>query len=75
MKKIILILLFVSSLWSIDKLYFIPAEKKEFETDLLTLLENAKSSIKIAMYNFEHKKLARILKKKSRNGVDVTVFY
>ena len=75
MKNIVLILFLVSSLFSLDKLYFIPDEKKEFQTDLFTLLENAKSSIKIAMYNFEHEKIARILKKKSRNGVDVTVFY
>jgi phosphatidylserine/phosphatidylglycerophosphate/cardiolipin synthase-like enzyme len=75
MKQLVLIVFLVSSLFSIDKLYFIPDEKKEFQTDLFSLLENAKSSIKIAMYNFEHKKLARILKKKSRNGVDVTVFY
>lgn len=75
MKKLFLLVLFVSSLFSIDKVYFIPDEKKEFQADLFTLLENAKSSIKIAMYNFEHKKIAKILKKKSRNGVDVTVFY
>jgi phosphatidylserine/phosphatidylglycerophosphate/cardiolipin synthase-like enzyme len=75
MRKLFLILLFVTSLLSVDKLYFIPDEKKEFQEDLFSLLENAKSSIKIAMYNFEHKKLARVLKKKSRNGIDVTVFY
>lgn len=75
MKQVFLILILVSSLFSIDKLYFLPDDRKEFNTDLYDLLENAKSSIKIAMYNFEHEKLARILKKKARNGLNVIVFY
>jgi len=74
-KKLLLVLIFVSSLFSIDTLYFMPQDGKQYQKDLISLLENAKSSIKISMYNFEHKKLARILKKKARNGVDVVVFY
>lgn len=75
MKKLLLVLIFVSSLFSIDTLYFMPKDGKQYQKDLISLLENAKSSIKISMYNFEYKKLARILKKKARNGVDVVVFY
>lgn len=75
MKKLFLIFLLVGSLFGIDRAYFLPSDGKEFSDDLIEQLENAKESIKIAIYNFEHKKIARILKKKARDGVRVIVLY
>ena len=75
MKKLFFVLLLTLSLFSFDELYFMPHDGKKFQDDLIEQLENAKESIKIAMYNFEHKKIARILKKKARDGVRVIVLY
>jgi phosphatidylserine/phosphatidylglycerophosphate/cardiolipin synthase-like enzyme len=48
---------------------------KKAKNDIEKLIKNSKSSIDIAMYNFGHKKLAKLLDKAQKRGVLVKVFY
>lgn len=75
MRKLFIIIFLTLSIFASDKLYFMPEDGKNFKKDLIEHLENAKTSIKVAMYNFEDKKIARVLKKKARSGLHVVVFY
>jgi len=75
MRKLVIVILLTFISFASDKLYFMPEDGKAFKSDLIEHLENAKSSIKVAMYNFEDKKLARVLQKKARSGLHVIVYY
>ncbi|WP_373000715.1 phospholipase D-like domain-containing protein [Sulfurimonas sp.] len=73
--KLFLILLISISLYAQSSLYFFPQDAKEAKNDIKELIENSKSSIDIAMYNFGDKKFAKLLDKAQERGVAVKVFY
>jgi phosphatidylserine/phosphatidylglycerophosphate/cardiolipin synthase-like enzyme len=73
--KLFLILLLSLSLYAQNSLYFFPQDAKKAKNDIEKLIKNSKSSIDIAMYNFGHKKLAKLLDKAQKRGVLVKVFY
>jgi phosphatidylserine/phosphatidylglycerophosphate/cardiolipin synthase-like enzyme len=68
-------ILLISSLWSVDKLYFMPKDGKDARKDIITLIKNTKSSIDIAMYNFKDRKIAKALDGAANNGVKIKLFY
>lgn len=68
-------ILLISSLWSLDKLYFMPNDGKSAKAEIISQIENAKESIDIAMYNFKDKKIGKALKKAVSNGVAIKIFY
>ena len=67
MKKI-LILLFITLLFS-SEIFFLPKNGKIAEHRLCYLFSHAKKEIKISMYTFTNKKLARALKIAAKNGI------
>ena len=58
-----------------SKVYFMPNDGKQALGDIINAIKNAKENIKIAMYSFRHKKIAKALKQASQNGVKVYVVF
>ena len=73
--KLFLILLISINIYASEKLYFLPQDAKKAQKHIERLIKNSKSSIDIAMYNFGHKKFAKLLNKAHKRGVNVKVFY
>ncbi|NOR57668.1 MAG: DUF1669 domain-containing protein, partial [Sulfurimonas sp.] len=73
--KLFLIILLSISLYAQNSLYFFPQDAKKAKGDIEKLINNSKSSIDIAMYNFGDKKLAKLLDKAQKRGVEVKIFY
>ena len=71
MKKI-LILLFITLLFS-SEIFFLPKNGKIAEHRLCYLFSHAKKEIKISMYTFTNKKLARALKIAAKNGIKIYI--
>ncbi len=74
-RKLLLIAILSIYSFGLDEIYFLPKEANKAKEDIATILENANSSVDIAMYNFTYKKFAKILKKISKKDVDVTIIY
>jgi phosphatidylserine/phosphatidylglycerophosphate/cardiolipin synthase-like enzyme len=73
--KLFLILILSINIYAQNTLYFFPADAKAAKQKIQSLIKNSKESIDIAMYNFEHKKFAKLLDKAQTRGVKVTLFY
>jgi len=71
LKKIIF-LLFASLLFA-SEVYFMPHDGKRAENRLYYLFTHAKKEIKITMYTFTNRKLARALKIAAKKGVKITI--
>jgi len=71
MKK--LIILFLISLSFSQGVYFLPNEGNKAERRLYNLFTHAKHSIKIVMYAFTNKRLAKALKIASTHNVDIEI--
>ncbi|WP_419677455.1 phospholipase D-like domain-containing protein [Aliarcobacter lanthieri] len=74
MKKLILILLFSLNVFA-NEVFLLPDESKIAQEKIKSLINEAKSSIFIAMYNFSYKKIAKDLLEASKNGTDITVLF
>ena len=72
MKKILLILLLVFVSYS-KEVYFMPKDGKKAENRLFYLFTHAKKEIKIIIYTFTNKKLAKALKIAAKKGVKITI--
>jgi len=72
LKKILSILLLILISYS-KEVYFIPKEGKKAENRLFYLFTHAKKDIKIAIYTFTNKKLAKALKIAAKKGVKITI--
>jgi len=70
LKKLIL---FFAAILFANEVYFMPHDGKDAEKRLFTLFSHAKKKIKITMYTFTNKKLARALKIASKHGVKITI--
>jgi len=76
MKNIFLILiLLVSFIYGRDDIYFLPNDSEKFEKSLEKLIKKANSSIDIAVYNFEYKKIAKQLKKAAKDGIEINILF
>jgi phosphatidylserine/phosphatidylglycerophosphate/cardiolipin synthase-like enzyme len=75
MKSLLLFFISVTILFSFDKLYFLPKDKKEVKANIIKLLQNSKNSVDIAMYNFTYNKFLKALKKANKNGSKITLIY
>ncbi len=73
--KIFLILIITINIYALDKLYFFPKDAKEARRSIEKLIKNSKESIDIAIYNFGDKKLAKLLDKAKKRGLDIDIFY
>jgi phosphatidylserine/phosphatidylglycerophosphate/cardiolipin synthase-like enzyme len=54
-----------------NQTYFLPQQSNEAKDKILSLIENSKTSIKISMYNFSYKKIAKELVLASKKGVKI----
>jgi len=72
LKKILLILLLVFVSYS-KEVYFMPKDGKKAENRLFYLFTHAKKEIKIIIYTFTNKKLAKALKIAAKKGVKITI--
>lgn len=77
MKKLLLtIVLSIQILFAqTHNVYFMPKQSDEVKNTIVSLIENAKSSIDIAMYNMSYKKFNKALKKAKKAGVNVRIIY
>ena len=75
MFKIIFIAIFLfSTLYSKEnQTYFLPKQADEAKDKIIELIDSSKKSIKISMYNFSYKKLAKQLVNAKKNGVKVEI--
>ncbi|MFZ9659884.1 MAG: phospholipase D-like domain-containing protein [Arcobacteraceae bacterium] len=74
-KIFILLILLISNLSAIDKVFFLPIENKLVTKEIESQIKNAKNNIDIAMYNFSYKKFSKLLEDASARGVKVKIYY
>ena len=75
MIKILLVFLLVFSFsFASSEIYFLPKEAKKSRDKIISLIENSKSSIDLAMYNLSYKKLINSLINASKRGVNVKIY-
>ncbi len=72
-KKFLLLCFFSFSLFAYDTIYFLPDQAKEAKKQMISLLEEARESIDVAVYSIDEKDFTKALKKASKNGAKVTV--
>jgi len=58
-----------------NMLYLLPEQNKEALSILLKSIDHSKKSIKITIYNFTHKKIAKRLKAAAKRGVHVEIIF
>ena len=72
----LLLLIFINlSSFALDEIYFLPKDSSNAKKSIEKLIESSNSTIDIAVYNFEYKKIAKLLKKASTNGVVVNIIF
>lgn len=78
MKKLIpliciFLLLNISLFAKTNELFLLPKDSSLLEERITKLIKKSDTNIKIAMYNFSYKKIAKALKKAVKRGVEITV--
>jgi len=73
--KLFLILLLSINIYAQNRLYFFPKDANKAKNHIEKLIKNSKTSIDIAMYNFKHKKFAKLLNIAHKRGVNIKIFY
>ncbi len=77
-KPLLLILLLTSwvsrPLWGAE-LYLLPQDNRKALSAIVKSIDHSKKSIKIMMYNFTHKKIAKRLKAAAKRGVKVEIIF
>ena len=74
--KILLIIFISANLFASDtKMYMLPKQAKPALKQVLKELGKAKKSVKITIYNFTHKKIAKRLKYIAKKGIKVKIIY
>ena len=66
---------FIYALEFKNRVYFLPNDSKKLYLDIEYLISNSKYSIDIDMYNFSYKPLAKLLKKSSKKGLDISIIF
>ena len=79
MKRFFLILMclltFTTATLNASELYLLPEDSKKALSTLLKSIDHSKKSIKIMIYNFTHKKIAKRLKVAAKRGVKVEIIF
>ena len=74
-KSLIISLILFANVFASENVYFLPKQTNEAKAEILSLINNAKSNIDIAMYNFKYRKFAKALGNAAKRGVDVKLYY
>ncbi len=57
------------------ELFLLPGQSEEALSALIKSIDHSKNSVKITIYNFTHKKIAKRLKAAARRGVKVEIIF
>lgn len=71
---LVILFLLTVTLNAKDTLFILPKQANEAQKEIETLINNASSSIDVAMYNFSLKSFSKALIKAKQKGVKVRVF-
>lgn len=75
MKKIIISLVFCFILAEAHSLYFMPQDAKSAVSALIQEIKSAKSEVKIAIYNFTNKEIAKAVRDSAKKGVRFHIIF
>ena len=76
MRRLLLLFIFLSvSLFGSDKVFILPKDSDKAYEYLEKKIKKSSSTIDIAVYNFEYKKIAKLLKKVAKDGVNVNILF
>lgn len=75
LRALLLAFLLLSHLIASDQFFILPEDKKEAQHALMELLDSARSDIKVAMFSFTYRDLAKKLRKAAERGVKVTIIF
>lgn len=73
MKKLVF-LLFINILWA-DSIYFMPYDAKNAVNALIDEIRNAKSEVKIAIYSFTNREIAKAIRDSAKRGVKFKIVF
>lgn len=73
MKKLVF-LLFINILWA-DSIYFMPYDAKNAVNALIDEIRNAKSEVKIAIYSFTNREIAKAIRDSAKRGVKFKIIF
>lgn len=75
MKKIIILLVFCFTLGLANSLYFMPQDAKSAVNALIQEIKGAKREVKIAIYNFTNKEIAKAVRDSAKKGVRFKIIF
>ena len=75
LKSLIICFVLLSNMFALENVYFLPKQSNEAKAEILSLINNSKKNIDIAMYNFKYRIFAKALEKAATRGVEVKIFY
>ena len=74
-KSLIISFILFVNVFAQESVYFLPKQSAQAKAEIISLIDNAKNNIDIAMYNFKYRAFAKALEKAALRGVDVKLFY
>ncbi|MGX3010586.1 phospholipase D-like domain-containing protein [Helicobacter sp. 23-1044] len=75
MKKIVFLFIFGAIFCSAESLYFMPYDAKNAVNALISEIKNAKSEVKIAIYSFTNKEIAKAIRDSAKRGVSFKIIF
>jgi len=73
MKRILFLILFITSVFARDYLYFLPKDGEKAQNKVSYIFKTAHESIDIAIYTFTNKKFLKALKSAARRGIKIRI--
>jgi phosphatidylserine/phosphatidylglycerophosphate/cardiolipin synthase-like enzyme len=73
--KIFLLIGISVSSFAVEKIYLLPKDSYEVKQDLETFIKSTQNTIDILVYNFEYKKIAKLLKQRSKKGIKINIIF
>lgn len=74
MKKLLLIALCACALWA-DSIYFMPRDADSAISHLINELKNAKREVRIAIYSFTNREIAKAIRDSAKRGVAYKIIF
>ena len=75
LKSLIISFVLLLNVFASENVYFLPKQTNEAKAEILSLINNSKKNIDIAMYNFKYRTFAKALEKAATRGVEVKIYY
>jgi phosphatidylserine/phosphatidylglycerophosphate/cardiolipin synthase-like enzyme len=68
-------MLLILNSFASEDVYFLPEQSSEAKAEILSLINNSKKNIDIAMFNLKYRVFAKALEKAANRGVEVKIYY